>query len=530
MEGLVIYHPEDCRHVVGVNEFEVAKCVILKQLSKLSTAECGWHLFDMCLWFGHVNVAWAMAEAGTEGCVVEDYHLGPYAWNEEEEEEEAEDDDLRSNSSWSNNYRPSLEEDSQTDDSNAWGFPSSQGIWMKDWNYKLEMAEEAAQKASVRPLYMRILEYFRAGWDLPFSLSSGAMARLLDIAIFVGDQEAASTLAGLTQVRPLRSWEMNLVFFFSCFGDYWDRPMLLRRDALVAALAAGANLGREQLEGFTLREVLVFTGEWADFEHLVPDEDNQPKRNCDWDTGEYFGLESWDKERNRMWTLCTDTLHQAMLAGLALHTVQVKCYKWKNTQLRTELPPLSLLDVAILQGQRESAEICAAAGVGVKVPQMLSTNDEMFLDRLDDLNFPFESIQHFSAPLADRREAASHAAQTALRSTLRSELREKGTVLCKVWPEELVPRILAFAMEEPQLVRTLMEDFLVPEDVVGWERCEPTWRVPPVKVSEAKALPAQVEATEDLSGEAGEVDEKATDDIMTALRESQSEVAWIKLF
>ena len=36
-------------------------------------------------------------------------------------------------------------------------------------------------------------------------------------------------------------------------------------------------------------------------------------------------------------------------------------------------------------------------------------------------------------------------------------------------PEELVPRILAFSIEEPSWVRTLMQDFLVHEDVAGWE-------------------------------------------------------------
>ena len=115
---LVIYHPQDSDRVVDVKEFEVAKAVINKQLAVLSegvpTWEGRWHLFDMCLWFGHVDVAWAMAEAGTQGCAVEDYHLGPYTWH-----------------------------DVKIDDSNAWGFPSTHGIWMKDWNYKLEMAEKA---------------------------------------------------------------------------------------------------------------------------------------------------------------------------------------------------------------------------------------------------------------------------------------------------------------------------------------------------------------------------------------------------
>ena len=286
------------------------------------------------------------------------------------------------------------------------------------------------------------------------------MARLLDIAILIGDPEAASMLAAQTEVRPLRRWEQNFFFSSELHVDY-GRPILRRRGALLAALAAGGNFEGACFGGFTLREALVFGGaQWKDFAHLVPDE-GVPVEFGDLlsSAGSLFGSYSFS------WTLCSSRLRQGKLAGLALHQVEVgvKCYEWQKVFGEKTLP-LSLLDVAILQGLRESAKICAAAGVGVKAPQTLSANYELYVMQWG------AQFDVFLAPMADRREAASHASRTALRLTLRRELGERGWVLCKASPEVLVPRIVAFAMEEPQLVRTLMEDFSMPGDVAGREQ------------------------------------------------------------
>ena len=399
----------------------------------------------------HLEVARAMSEAGSEGCVVEDCHLGPYA--EGDRHDDFWDVFLMFDPYW------------QTEGSNAWGFASTHGIWMKDWNYKLEMAEKAAQKASVRPLFMRIVECYQAGQEPPFALSDSALARLLDIAILIGDPEAASMLAAQTQARPLRRWGPG--FFFQYGRD--SRPILQRKSALLATLAAGGDSRRKQYEVpigrcvLTLREALVFShSEWRDFSHMLCDSGELTGAK---DVGFLFGNVCNRHEKWWSWTLCEDILYNGKLAGLALPHVQVECYSWHSERLL-----LSLLDLAILQGQRESAEICAAASVGVEVPQMLATNSMLFIAHLKLRRFlTGVSVTIPLAPVADRREAASHAARTALRLTLRRELGERVWVLCKVSPEVLVPPILAFAMEEPQLVRMLMEDFLMPEDVAGWE-------------------------------------------------------------
>ena len=487
----------------------------------LLTREGGWHLFDMCLLFGHVDVAWAMAEAGTKGCVLEDCHLGPYAeglcW---EDEGGGGDPPV-----WTDDWPPARP--------NLWRLPSTQGIRMKDSDYQAEKAEEAAQEASERPLFMRILECYRAGLEPPFAVSDSAMARLLDITLFIGDQNAASMLAGLTRVRPMRFQRtLALDWFFFELPSPFEGLTLRRQGPLLAALAAGANFEAERIDGCTLREALVFGGaEWKDFAHLVPDEDVL-EDDC-WPDGFFYGSFTEGDRSSWTWTLSSATLWQCKLAELALEQIEVQCSILQEDDLDPEQPApwqsdrrqevlqFSLLDVAILQGQPESAVICAAAGVGVKALQMLSYNDKSQLHlrgrQGDWISVPL-------APMADRRDAACHAARTALRLALRRLL---GRVLCKVSPAELVPRILAFAMEEPDWLRALMEDFLAPEDVVGWEQYEPTRVAPAVKVPEAEAEPAQMEVdAEEPSGEAGEVDERATDYIMTALRESQAEVAW----
>ena len=172
-------------------------------------------------------------------------------------------------------------------------------------------------------------------------------------------------LAGQTQVRPLRRWEASFFFHFGVDS----RPILLKRGALLAALAAGANFEGDQLGGHTLREALVFSGaQWMDFARLVPDEHARLEFGHDFWAGHLFGSETLTRG-GCSWTLCTGTLRQGKLAGLALHKMTVVCYYGRDNQLTIKVAPLSLLDMAVLQRQRESAEICAAAGVGAKCLQ-----------------------------------------------------------------------------------------------------------------------------------------------------------------
>jgi len=81
VRSLAVYDEED--RLVGVKEFHVAQALLegrQEELSQLLPSQWGMvHLFDLCLWFGHADTAWAMAMRGVEGCILEDHHLGPFS-------------------------------------------------------------------------------------------------------------------------------------------------------------------------------------------------------------------------------------------------------------------------------------------------------------------------------------------------------------------------------------------------------------------------------------------------------------------
>ena len=70
--------------IAGIREFEVAKALLQGHKEKLSqkipSEAGGVHLFDLCLTFGMDNTAFALAESGIPGCVLEAHHidLGSY--------------------------------------------------------------------------------------------------------------------------------------------------------------------------------------------------------------------------------------------------------------------------------------------------------------------------------------------------------------------------------------------------------------------------------------------------------------------
>ena len=59
---------------------------------------------------------------------------------------------------------------------------------MQDGNADIEDAIRVAQKAADTQLFQELLKMVRCGAELPF-VSAGGMARLLDIAILIGDKD-----------------------------------------------------------------------------------------------------------------------------------------------------------------------------------------------------------------------------------------------------------------------------------------------------------------------------------------------------
>ena len=146
---------------------------------------------------------------------------------------------------------------------------------MEDWDEALIAgyihhpvgAIPAAQEAASTPLTRAMLELCSRDMELPFSGSPKAMARLLDIAILTGNQEAAVNLAKKCQVRPLRRWEID--FYFE---DCWK--------AARTALLAGAFFQDLMVKGsWALDEDIPFAQalflkskleNWQEIRHLLP--------------------------------------------------------------------------------------------------------------------------------------------------------------------------------------------------------------------------------------------------------------------
>ena len=148
------------------------------------------HLFDLCLRFGRVDTASALAMRGVEGCILEDHQdLGPFSRSV---------------------YDPLCDcEGWDTCEYCCWAFPVEQGIWMKDWDVLLDYAIPAPRVAAATPPTRAMLDISSRDMELPFSGSPKAMARLLDIAILTGNQKAAVNLSKKCRLWPLRRWGMH---------------------------------------------------------------------------------------------------------------------------------------------------------------------------------------------------------------------------------------------------------------------------------------------------------------------------------
>ena len=293
------------------------------------------HLFDLCLWFGHI----------VKGCTLEDHHLGALP-------------DARRYHGFSVAGYIHFDcrcEGWQTCSSccwGRWGFPVGNGIWMKDWDASLLFAENAARKAAKTLLIAGILDISRRNEPLPFAMSEAAAARLLDIAILCGDVEAATNLAKTYRARPLRRWRGNELHISAAFRT------------ISAALFAGADFEglHETLMGEAVpllrRIALDFEPEQLQLlEQFFPAEKNQWP-TCDMDLGKIFLEEDFNGDA----CVSMQRIQNAFKAGWDLKRIWTRlCLVGDDYD-----QDASLLDLAVLCGQPDCAVALGSAGVELK--------------------------------------------------------------------------------------------------------------------------------------------------------------------
>ena len=334
-------------------------------------------LFDLCLAAGLSETAWALAESGIEGCALEVHHL------------------KRKFHDQNSGGCGTCKDGRQTCDECCFGFPVDQGIWMKDWNANLADAAEAARQTAEQPFVRAALKTFRSG-PVPHTLaiSEEAVTHLLDIAILIGDKEAAVCCAKHSALRPLRRWSSDGIFeqvvqrrslqvteewtiYFNCWSLRIKDP-----EGLLTAMSIGTALETLSLmecasKGYEpkddpwqvcdqplptwnclpFREAVALSGSpWAEFADLLPPKTPWKPRIRN---GPRNGLGGIFLQASAF-ALCADRLQHAQMAGIEFQHFGL-CYSLEKSF--REASVLSLLDLAILSGQSDCAALCASTSM-----------------------------------------------------------------------------------------------------------------------------------------------------------------------
>ena len=325
---------------------------------------------------------------------------------------------------------------------------------MKDWDESLKDARAAAKKTAKTPLISGILDLCSRDEVLPLALSDGAAARLLDIAILCGNQQAAVHLAQSYRLRPLRRWRGD---------DLWRREDL---PVLSAALLAGADF--QDLQVLRCKDVVAFV-EIPLLMHAALEFDSEH-----WQQLGQFLTKSWpscgvelpiDKlflgdsnEDEDGWvhhSVSMAKVQNALRAGWDLK------YIWTDLSDEDERPA-SLLDLAILCGQAEVAKSLASAGV------------EPHEDSIDVLKrachgetSALQVSGYFSLDLASVSEcqsAASAAVLASLKASFKRETAAKAVAVYQALLDKFYPRdvpmpwlreLLLLSMERPKVLEHL---------------------------------------------------------------------------
>eukprot|EP00435_Cladocopium_sp_Y103_P071592 s45_g37.t3 len=516
--------------VLGVREFHVAKALLEGQEELGATAGwemgCGYdeslsevvssqwgpvHLFDLCLRFGLSDTALALALRGVRDCILEDRHLGALP--------NARDAEPRTVGCFCKAQ--------ETCSRCCWGFPLDNAILMGDWDATLTDAADVAKMAAKTPLVRYILDLVSRNETLPFAMSESA-ARLLDIAILVGNVEAAANLAKTYQARPLRRWRGN---------ELWDQCRS-NPQMLPAALSAGADFeGLDHLVNWDeeenclvvpfLRVVpLAFRPEhWQQVEQFIPLEKNRWPTS-DVRAGELFLAGVEDEDGQRWSDVSMQRIRNAVKSGWDLRWI------WIGLDLERGLRDASLLDVAVLCGQEDCAELLGTAGVELR-DQCLDWHKQLIHgEGPNDIRVYIYIVRLNIGTARQCKSAACAAARASLKGSFQREGSEKGILfktLAKKFDVPAVRFIIAFAMEAPKIVNQL--DLW--GDVTGWmESREATGPADGAdsRDEEQTAMEVDEEPGAILAeprSEPPEADVKTTDhhdDLMTALQLSRDQV------
>ena len=363
---------------------------------------------------------------------------------------------------------------------------------MKDWDANLWEAAAAAIQAAKMPLVRGILEISSRNEPLP-AMSNKAAARLLDIAMLCGNVEAATNLAKSCQARPLRRWKGDELWMG--LNSYLASATL---STISAALSAGADFHQLHTSLYLRRlghcvPVLKVVSlryepeEWQKVKQIFPaDKGRWPTEYLE--LGRVFlSLERYDGPERSL--LPHDTMQanvslcmiqNALSRGWNLAFVEVgleECFNYKAFSRGG-----TLLDLAILCGQPECADVLASAGVELDakphLERRLEMHKQLFLGedlevglRLDDKIY----VKRGSA--IQCKAAASAAARASLTRSFQREGTEKGIAMYQILVKEFYPRgvpivlvhhILSLSMEVPGI----MDQLDLWDEVSGWT---PSW-------------------------------------------------------
>ena len=477
--------------IVGIREFEVAKALLQGHKEKLSqkipSESGGVHLFDLCLTFGMDKTAFALAEAGIPGCVLEAHHfdLGSYL-PKDLTPRPGPPPRFKSSPLFFTPSYPGCKcwKEKATCQYCTWGFPVDQGIWMEDFYLGFPDARNAAMKVMRKPLVLKVLAMILSDIDLPFQVSQKTAARLLDIVILSGNKEAAVALARKNPVRPLRRWNI---------GDTFGRPRpswgvqlthySQQSPVLLAALHAGAAfesifLQWAEVEGscnnlkaappllkaapLPLRESVFALG-WPieAFAGLLP------SSKSPWNPGLFNDLGRC--LCTRPWVVSLDRLHEA-----TVHGIDVKDWLILRSGTNARVGSfLSLLDLSIVKGLTDCAAACAGMGMRVRDVELCreATVGEAEGERLLELGLTTWDADCFIATEESCLCAATAAGRAALKASWRRE-SAKGIAIYQLLKlasgrstEPLVNQVLLFSMEVPELIDQLS----LWDDVAGWQ-------------------------------------------------------------
>ncbi|CAE7407275.1 unnamed protein product [Symbiodinium sp. CCMP2592] len=452
------------RSIIDVNEFQIAKALLAEHTELLSQEVDSRHLFTMCMQFGHEETAAEMLRQGVPGCKVEAFHLGPYALQPKFIGEP---------------LAVSLREGCAcrlrwtTCRSCSWGFDPGSGVWMQDWYATVEDAQWFAQEAAARPLFRTIAEALRSGHGIPDSLTDSAKARVLDIAVLVGDVNLVHR-AKLIQRRPLRRWRWQDFIYMSkdlLVGWVQDGLDVREPDILEAALIAGNSF--EGLEGgeayyrTPLREAVALSGHpgpglefWNAVRDLLMPSSGQQS------LGRYNNLISF------LPRICdAHSAYEQVVAAkeAGLHVDQFgKCIVFldcPSCQDAGSAVHLTLLDWSIYRGLAACAELCAGMDIGPSWwTAWLSTQDVALPCLKCGARLEVVFTGDDPAPREQRQAAAIASVRAALETSRQQASVEMGVGLfqsLRAWGREtavsrgllvrLTAQVLAFAAKRPAI-------------------------------------------------------------------------------